>query len=147
MQPPEMAAVFCVLKKVIVCFVFSNTKCFKQKILTNYVELCRITYSENIDLWKQGEKKKKNMYRKSSKGWLKHFDFILIDLISLHLAFVLSYVCRHGIGNPYKNLLYRNMAFMLTFIDFFVVFLFETLKGVLRRGYYQDCLLYTSRCV
>lgn len=78
------------------------------------------------------------MYRKSSKGWLKHFDFILIDLISLHLAFVLSYVCRHGIGNPYKNLLYRNMAFMLTFIDFFVVFLFETLKGVLRRGYYQE---------
>ena len=50
MQPPEMAAVFCVLKKVIVCFAFSNTKCFKQKILTNYVELCRITYSENIDL-------------------------------------------------------------------------------------------------
>lgn len=78
------------------------------------------------------------MYRKSSKGWLKHFDFILIDLISLHLAFVLSYVCRHGIGNPYKNLLYRNMAFMLTFVDFFVVFLFETLKGVLRRGYYQE---------
>ena len=78
------------------------------------------------------------MYRKSSKGWLKHFDFILIDLISLHLAFVLSYVCRHGIGNPYKNLLYRNMTFMLTFIDFFVVFLLETLKGVLRRGYYQE---------
>ena len=76
------------------------------------------------------------MYRKSSKGWLKHFDFILIALISLHLAFVLSYVCRHGIGNPYKNLLYRTMAFMLTFVDFFVVFLFETLKGVLRRGYY-----------
>lgn len=50
MQPPEMAAVFCALKKVIVCFAFSNTKCFKQKILTNYVELCRITYSENMDL-------------------------------------------------------------------------------------------------
>lgn len=50
MQPPEMAAVFCGLEKVIVCFAFSNTKCFKQKILTNYVELCRITYSENIDL-------------------------------------------------------------------------------------------------
>ena len=78
------------------------------------------------------------MYRKSSKGWLKHSDFILIDLISLQLAFILSYICRHGIKNPYGDALYRNMAFMLVFMDFFVVFLFETLKDVLKRGYYQE---------
>ena len=78
------------------------------------------------------------MYKKSPKGWLKHLDFILIDLISLYLAFILSCVCCHEIGNLYKNLLYRNMVFMLTLIDFFVVFLFETLEGVLRRGYYQE---------
>lgn len=78
------------------------------------------------------------MYRKSSKGWLKHSDFILIDLISLQLAFVLSYICRHGMKNPYGDALYRNMAFMLVFMDFFVVFLFETLKDVLKRGYYQE---------
>ena len=78
------------------------------------------------------------MYRKSSKGWLKHSDFILLDLFSLQLAFILSYVCRHGMQNPYGDTLYRNMAFMLVFMDFFVVFLFETLKDVLKRGYYQE---------
>ena len=35
------------------------------------------------------------MYKKGSKGWLKHFDFILLDMICLQIAFLLAYVIRH----------------------------------------------------
>lgn len=35
----------------------------------------------------EGERKK-SMYRKDSEGWLKHTDFIILDMICLQLAYV-----------------------------------------------------------
>ena len=78
------------------------------------------------------------MYKKEPKGWLKHYDFLLLDMLCLQLAFWLSYVCRHGGGNPYTTILYRNMAIFVEFADVFTIFIFETLKNVLKRGYYRE---------
>lgn len=78
------------------------------------------------------------MYKKRAKGWLKHGDFILLDLICLQVAFILAYLLRHGIGNPYGVQLYRNLAIFLELADIVVVFLFETFKNVLKRGYYLE---------
>ena len=36
------------------------------------------------------------MYRKKSRGWYKHKDFILIDLISLFLSLIIAYLIRNG---------------------------------------------------
>ena len=38
------------------------------------------------------------MYKKSAKGWLKHWDFILLDIICLQLSFVVAYYLRQGDG-------------------------------------------------
>ncbi len=81
------------------------------------------------------------MYKKKSKGWLKHLDFIILDMICLQFAFVLSYWIRHGFSNPYQRELYRNMAIVLTLIDICVIIFLETLKNVLRRGTYQEFLI------
>lgn len=87
------------------------------------------------------------MYRKESEGWLKHYDFILLDLICLHAAFLLAYaICGYGI-NPYQELLYRNMAIFLTLGDIIVIFSFGTLKEVLRKGYYQDFVMTVKHSV
>ena len=40
------------------------------------------------------------MYKRSIQGWLKHIDFILLDVLALQLAFILAYAYRHG-GMPY----------------------------------------------
>lgn len=32
------------------------------------------------------------MYRKDSEGWLKHADFIVLDLLCLQISFILAYV-------------------------------------------------------
>ena len=78
------------------------------------------------------------MYKKESEGWLKHYDFILLDLLCLHAAFVLAYaICGDG-WNPYEELLYRNMAIFLTLSDVIIIFSYGTLKEVLRKGFYQD---------
>ena len=35
------------------------------------------------------------MYRRNAQGWSKHFDFIVVDLISLQIAFVLAVALRN----------------------------------------------------
>ncbi len=75
------------------------------------------------------------MYKKAAKGWLKHFDFIIIDVLCVQLAFILAYMVRHGIELPYKSETYRNMAIMLIFFDLFVAFFCESYKSILKRGY------------
>ena len=42
------------------------------------------------------------MYRKDTDGWLKHWDFILLDMICLQLAFVLAYGLSGYVFNPYQ---------------------------------------------
>lgn len=78
------------------------------------------------------------MYRKGSKGLFKHYDFLLLDLICLQLAFVLSYLIRQGWSNPYAIPIYRNIALFITLADFLVLLCMETLKNVLKRGYYCE---------
>lgn len=78
------------------------------------------------------------MYKKEIEGWLKHYDFILLDLICLQIAFELAYIFSgHGI-NPYYQILYRNMDLFLTLADVIVIFSLGTLKGVLKRGRHRE---------
>lgn len=78
------------------------------------------------------------MYRKSTNGWKKHLDFMILDVICLQAAFALAYMVRNGWGNPYGYELYRTMAIVLTVIDMGVMVFFESMKNVLKRGYYQE---------
>lgn len=50
------------------------------------------------------------MYQKGAKGWLKHFDFMLLDLIVLQLSFLAAFQIRHGMVNPYANRDYLALA-------------------------------------
>ena len=78
------------------------------------------------------------MYRKNANGWLKHIDFIILDMICLQIAFMLAYFIKNGNIHLYNNFLYRNMAIILEVADLMVLLIFGTLKGVLKRGHYQE---------
>lgn len=78
------------------------------------------------------------MYEKKQKGWRKHLDFILIDIMCLQLAFVLAYFLRFEMGNPYTNNAYRSLAGVYILIDLLVAVMFDSFKNVLRRGYYKE---------
>lgn len=78
------------------------------------------------------------MYRKGFQGWLKHLDFIVVNVICINMSYLLAYVVRHGFSNPYGNHLYRNMAVVITLTDILVAIFFESLKNVLKRGYYKE---------
>ncbi|MGN0393741.1 MAG: sugar transferase, partial [Coprococcus sp.] len=78
------------------------------------------------------------MYKRSTSGWLKHFDFIILDMLCLQVSFLLSYIVRHGLHNPYAVPIYRNMAIFIELADICIMFFFSTLKNVLKRGYYKE---------
>ena len=75
------------------------------------------------------------MYKKSSTGWLKHLDFMVLDIICLQLAFVMGYFLRHHSFNPYGSPIYRNEAIVFALIQLMIMFFDDSFKNVMKRGY------------
>ena len=65
------------------------------------------------------------MYKRRANGWLKHWDFILIDLIVIQVAYVLS-LCFAGYISLYETSLYRNIAIILEAINIIAILVFST---------------------
>ena len=78
------------------------------------------------------------MYRRDTKGWLKHLDFMILDLIVLQISFVLAYILRHGLKNPYDLPLYASMGVFLLLCDLVIIFFTEPFRNILKRGYYRE---------
>jgi len=78
------------------------------------------------------------MYRRDSKGWLKHLDFMILDLIVLQISFVAAYILWHGWVNPYQFPIYVSMNAFLLMCDLVVIFFTEPFRNILKRGYYRE---------
>lgn len=78
------------------------------------------------------------MYKKSPQGWLKHWDFILLDMISLQLAFIIAYLIRNGLSNPYSQKIYQNEAIIFMLCQLVIIFINQSFEEILKRGYYEE---------
>ena len=89
------------------------------------------------------------MYKKENNSWLKHIDFVILDILCLQLAFILAYEIRVAKGIPYLNPLYENMAFVLVIFQLLVSFFGESFSGVLLRGFLIEmkCMIEHEICV
>ena len=87
------------------------------------------------------------MYRKDNDNWLKHADFIILDMICLQAAFVLAYAISGYGFNPYARMLYRSMAVFIEFTDVIVLIVTGTLRGVLKRGHYIEFKTTVKHCI
>lgn len=81
------------------------------------------------------------MYKKSVQGWLKHLDFMILDVVCLWISFTLAFNMRHGSLDVLANSLYRDMMWSLALMDIVVIFFFDSLKNVLKRGFYQEFVM------
>ena len=50
------------------------------------------------------------MYNGTSNKWTKHFDFIIVDVICINVAFFLATLIYSGSGHMYNTSLYRNVT-------------------------------------
>lgn len=78
------------------------------------------------------------MYSKIDSTWLKHWDFILLDMVMIQIAYVFSYIIRMGWENPYKDKLYLSIGVVICLADICVAFFTEPYHGIMRRGYFIE---------
>ncbi len=78
------------------------------------------------------------MYQKEKNPWLKHLDFIILDIICLQIAYSAAYMIRHGLHMPYSHPNYRNLAVVIVFVQLCTCFFLESYRSILRRGYIEE---------
>ena len=82
------------------------------------------------------------MYHKQDIKWIKHLDFIILDIICAEIAFVIAFLLRHGSVNlPILfNSFYRQILILLPGADLVIILLCDRFHGVLKRGYYKELI-------
>jgi len=78
------------------------------------------------------------MHEKLGNTWVKHFDFLLIDLCCTQISFVLSYMIRHGIHFPYASPIYRKIAILIIILQICIAFFTEPYSPILKRGHLKE---------
>ena len=80
------------------------------------------------------------MNKKHIKGWLKHGDFIVLDILVMQLSFILGYWARYGLENPYAKEAFREQSMVLLFCQIFVILFFNNYEGIIRRKKSEEFL-------
>ena len=62
------------------------------------------------------------MYHKITYAWFERWDFLLLDMLCLQIAYIFSFWVRNGLNNPYQNRIYLDIALIICFINMCVVF-------------------------
>ncbi len=78
------------------------------------------------------------MQKKKIPSWLKHWDFEILDIICIEVAFLVAYVFRHP--DEYQALedIYLKMGGSLFMIGIIVAIVFQGYKGILHRNKWQE---------
>ena len=87
------------------------------------------------------------MYKRNSVGWMKHVDFIILDILCLQVALMLAYACSGYGWDIYTPILYRNVAMFLGLADLMLLICRETMKGVIRRGHFREFTMTVKQAV
>lgn len=80
------------------------------------------------------------MYKIKPKGWLKHLDFILLDVFSLIISFGLAYISRMGLGAFEIPNNYLSILLIYIVVDICIIIYNSLFHGVLNHGYYIELI-------
>lgn len=81
------------------------------------------------------------MYKRFEASWLKHIDFLLVDILGLQLAFTIAYLLSFMIFDwdaSYFGDFYLQISMVLLVANGCAGFLDEGYHNILRRGYIQE---------
>lgn len=82
------------------------------------------------------------MYKKRAQGWLKHLDFVLLDIACLMASYLLAYLIRHRTHfQEYWKETYTTMLFLLPILDIAVILVTNTFKDVLKRSVSRELFI------
>ncbi len=75
------------------------------------------------------------MYRRGKNRWLKHFDFMMQDMLCLEFAFIAACIIRNGLVWPFRNDDYAKFGIVILLLHVCVVFFLDSYKNIVKRGY------------
>lgn len=75
---------------------------------------------------------------KISDNWLEHWDFLLLDVVFLQIAYIAAYIFRNGFHNLYANTVYLNIGIIICLAGICAAFFLEGYQDILKRGYFQE---------
>ncbi len=81
------------------------------------------------------------MYKRYTNSWLKHIDFILLDILSMYISYLLAFWIRFdNFSLTFETDIYKEIAIMLLPLNLITVTCFQSFNGVLRRAHFRELL-------
>ncbi|MGF6989677.1 exopolysaccharide biosynthesis polyprenyl glycosylphosphotransferase [Lachnospiraceae bacterium PM6-15] len=77
------------------------------------------------------------MYQKNNRTWMKHLDFIILDIVFLEVSLLVAYFIRYG-GRFVLPKNYEVLAILVIVVDLGVVLFKNSYTGILRRDKTQE---------
>ena len=78
------------------------------------------------------------MKLKEQYTWMKHWDFILIDMLCLAFSFVLAYYLKFDEINIFETIEWGSLFIIICCMNFSIMVFESTYSGILKRRYYQQ---------
>lgn len=79
------------------------------------------------------------MYKTNIRSWLKHLDFILLDILAITLAFGASYLIRENIGLGLRDdISYRSLYLTVAGFHILTAILGQGYSNIIRRGRIEE---------
>ncbi len=80
------------------------------------------------------------MQIKSKYNWLKHIDFMILDVLALVIAFSISYLMKFGDLSYLYSESWKRLLLVMTMLSILVTFFVNPYSGILRRPYYMELI-------
>lgn len=77
------------------------------------------------------------MYDAGNSSWIKHSDFLILDIVFVEVSYLISYFLRFDIYADWPDA-YTRIGFLLLLLDVVVAFLGESYTGILKRTTLQE---------
>lgn len=89
------------------------------------------------------------MYQKNLNNWMKHLDFIILDLVSMEAALMIAFVIRFRDLSFFISDLYLSWSVLFIFIDGLIALAFGSYQDILKRGMGKEAkeTLHHTSCV
>ncbi len=80
------------------------------------------------------------MQIKSKYSWMKHIDFMIVDLIALFLSYLISYYLKFGNIAFAKNDEWTRYLFIVLILSIVINFFTNPYSGILKRSFYMEII-------
>ena len=77
---------------------------------------------------------------KGDRAWLKHFDFMIVDLLALVIAFAVSFWLKFHNFSFVNSDTWKRLLVILSMLNVIISIVVNPYSGIFRRSYYQEII-------